>query len=72
MQSKLYLNYDTYKSVSYRCLRKLYETGTLHYHLILSLVILLIVLGFQTALSIGLMVLAALYFCLVIFSSKKE
>lgn len=70
--SKLYISYEDYKSASYRLLRKLYETITIHYHIILSLLILLIVLSFTTAISIGLMVLAACYFCLVIFAGGSN
>jgi hypothetical protein len=67
---KLYINYDNYKSFSYRLLRKLYESITIHYHIVLSLAILLIVLSITTAVSIGLMIMAALYFCLIIFTVK--
>lgn len=70
--TKLYLNYEKYKGGSYRFLRKLYETITIYYHIILSLIILLIVLSFTTAVSIGLMILAASYFCLVIFAGRSS
>lgn len=64
---KIYINYECFKSFGYRFLRKLYETLTVHYHIILSLLILLTVLTFDTIVSIALMVLAAIYFCLIIF-----
>lgn len=46
LKTKLYINYENYKSFGYRFMRKLYETITVHYHIILSLIILLIVLTF--------------------------
>jgi len=69
---KLYISYEDYKSTSYRMMRKLYETITIHYHIILSLLILLIVLSFTTAISIGLMIVASAYFCLVIFAGGSK
>lgn len=68
----MYINVQAFKSRSYILLCKIYELCTVNSFLFLSTMILLIIDGFNTALSIVLLLISSIYFYLAMFSRSAS